>query len=79
VTDPSKDLSWIMLRVTGHQQTLAVYLIVAVLLAHSAEAKDKSVQDAQKGLRNQCNHSTDRATVDLGCNSLVASAEKVRS
>jgi len=54
-----------MLRVTGHQ-TLAVYLIVAVLLAHSAEAKDKSVQDAQKGLRNQCNHSTGRATVDLG-------------
>ena len=53
-----------MLRVTG--QTLAVYLIVAVLLAHSAEAKDKSVQDAQKGLRNQCNHSTGRATVDLG-------------
>jgi hypothetical protein len=42
-----------------NQQTLAVCIIVAVLLAHSAEAK--SAKAGQKSLCNQ-----DRATVDLG-------------
>jgi hypothetical protein len=36
-----------------HQQTLAVCLMVAVLLAHSAEAEAKSAQNGQKSLSNQ--------------------------
>jgi len=46
-----------MLRV--HQQTVAACIMVAVLLAHSAEAKSAKV--GQKSLCNQ-----DRATVNLG-------------
>ena len=50
-----------------HHQTLAVFLMVAVLLTHSAEAKAKSVQDAQKRLSSMTNgRRHGPAPVDLG-------------